>query len=414
MATRREFLKSASAASAAVTLTAMGYTRAAGANDRLSIGLIGCGSRMKGAIMPSINNHAKKYNVEITAVADPWRIAREEAAGMCEGWFGKAPKEFVSYKQLLDEGEVDLVVIASPEHLHTTHLKAVAEAKKDVYCEKPLAKEMAPLREAYDAVRASGIVCQVGTQLRSYPAMMAAREYYKTGALGKVGRIEQHRNASRPYWYGYLKDNVKEEDVDWAEFLGHCPMRPFDPVLFSGWYGFREFSDGAVPSLGAHYIDLVHSITGAGIPRSCVSMQSTQIWKDDYGFDCPDHVNAVWEYDEGFTADYSTYFGNGGGNTFLIMGNQGVMDLQDWSNIYVSGTGGFGETSLPKDRIRIDDAQAPDHIEDWLQCVRQRKTPNASIEAGYQHAVAVIMAMRAADTGRRQVYNRASREIMDA
>jgi len=412
MGTRRDFLKTA--AGAAATLTAMGYTRSAGANDRLSIGLIGCGSRMKGSIMPSINNYAKKYNVEITAVADPWRVAREEAAGICEGWFGKAPQQYVSYRQLLDEAQVDLIAIASPEHLHTTHLKAVAEAKKDVYCEKPLAKELAPLRDAYDAVKANGIVCQVGTQLRSYPAMLGAREYYKTGALGKVGRIEQHRNSARPYWYSYLKEDVREEDVDWAEFLGHCPMRPFDPILFSGWYGFREFSDGAVPSWGAHYIDLVHSITGAGIPKACVAMHTTQIWKDGYGFDCPDHANVVWEYEDGFSAHYSTYFGNGAGNNFLIMGNQGVMDLQDWSNVYVSSQGAFGDSPLSKDRVRIDDVNGPDHIEDWLQCVRERKTPNANIEAGYQHAIAVIMAMRAADTGRRQIYNRASREILDA
>jgi len=410
MSSRREFLKTA--AGAAATLGAFSYAKSAGANDKVSIGLIGCGSRMKGAIMPSINNYAKTYNMEITAVCDPWRIAREEAAAMCKDWFGRDPLQYVSYRQLLDEANVDAVIIASPEHLHTTHLKAVAESKKDVYCEKPMGKDLEPLNAAYDAVKANNIVFQVGTQLRSYPAMMGARQYYATGALGKVGRIEQHRNSARPYWYGYIRE-VNEADVDWAEFLGHLPMRPFDPVVYSGWYGYREFSDGAVPSWGAHYIDLVHSITGAKMPLSVTAMHNTHIWKDDYHFDAPDHATVMWEYEEGFPIHYSTFFGNGGSNNFKIMGNQGTMDLQDWSNVYVSSEGAYGETQLPKERLRIDDVTCPDHIENWMQCVRDRKTPNADIEAGYQHAVAVIMAMRAADTGRRQIYDREKREIRE-
>ena len=410
MSSRRDFLKTA--AGAAVSLSALNYAKSAGANDRLSIGLIGCGSRMKGSIMPSVKNYAKAQNLEITAVCDPWRLAREEAAGMCKDWFGRDPQQYVSYRQLLDESGVDVIMIASPEHLHTTHLKAVAEAKKDVYCEKPLAKDMDGLNAAYDAVKANGIIVQVGTQLRSYPAMMGARQYYATGALGRVTRIEQHRNSPRPYWYGYIRD-VKEEDVDWAEFLGDRPMRPFDPVVYSGWYGYREFSDGAVPSWGAHYIDLVHSITGAKIPRSAVASHNTYLWKDEHNFTAPDHAEVLWEYNEGFAVHYSTNFGNGSGNSFNIYGNQGVMDLQDWSNIYVSGEGVFGETKLPKEPMRIDDVPCPDHIENWAQCLRDRKTPNADIEAGYQHAVAVIMAMQAADTGKRQVYDAEKRVIVE-
>ncbi|MFA7691720.1 MAG: Gfo/Idh/MocA family oxidoreductase [Candidatus Hydrogenedentales bacterium] len=410
MSSRRSFLKSA--AGAAITLGGFSYARVAGANDRLSVGLIGCGSRMKGAIMPSVNNYAKANNLEITAVCDPWRLAREEAAAMCKDWFGRDPLQYVSYRELLEESGVDAVIIASPEHLHTTHMKAAAEAGKDMYCEKPLGKDFEALKAAYDAVKAKDLVVQAGTQLRSYPAMMGARQYFATGALGRISRIEQHRNASRPYWYGYLKE-VKEEDVDWAEFLGDRPMRPFNSDLYSGWYGYREFSDGAIPSLGAHYIDLVHSITGVGFPRSVVAASNTYIWKDDYNFDNPDHVSAIWEYDEGFAVHYSTNFGNGSGSTFKIFGTNGVMDLQDWSKIYVSGEGAYDKTDLPKKAERVEDFPCPDHVENWIQCLRSRETPNASIDAGYQHAVAVIMAVRASDTGRRQIYDADAREIRE-
>ena len=136
MSSRRRFLKSA--AGAAITLGGFSFARVACANDRLAVGLIGCGSRMKGAIMPSVNNYAKANNLEITAVCDPWRLAREEAAAMCKDWFGRDPLQYVSYRELLEESGVDAVIIASPEHLHTTHMKAAAEAGKDMYCEKPL------------------------------------------------------------------------------------------------------------------------------------------------------------------------------------------------------------------------------------------------------------------------------------
>ena len=409
-ASRRQFLKTSAGAAAA--LGAFGYTRTAGANDRLSIGLIGCGSRMRGSIMPGVNRYAASQNLEITAVCDPWRVAREEAAAMCAGWFGREPQQYTSYRQLLDEAGVDAVIIASCDHQHCTHLKAAAEAKKDAYCEKPLAKNFEELKDAYDAVKEHGIVVQAGTQVRSFGSTMAARQFYATGALGKMGRVEQCRNAARPYWYSYIRE-AHEEDVDWAEFLMDRPMRPFNPVTFTGWYGYREFSDGPVPGLASHYVDLVHSITGARFPRSAVAMSGTYVWDDEHQFDAPDHATVAWEYEDGFIAHYSTYFGNGGGNSFKFFGDKGILDLGDWSNIYVSSEGAQGESTLEKERVRLDDVECPDHIEDWLQCVRNRKAPNADIEAGYQHAVACLMAVRASDTGKRQVYDPAAREIRE-
>jgi hypothetical protein len=137
--TRRDFLKTT--AGAAATLGALGYTRSAGANDRLSIGIIGCGSRGMGAHMPPINHLAKEMNVEITAVCDPWGAHRREAAAMCKDWFGIEARQYTSYKELLDQKDIDMVCIASCDHQHSTMLQHAAEAKKDAYCEKPLAKE---------------------------------------------------------------------------------------------------------------------------------------------------------------------------------------------------------------------------------------------------------------------------------
>ncbi|HUT32293.1 MAG TPA: Gfo/Idh/MocA family oxidoreductase [Planctomycetota bacterium] len=407
---RREFLRTASAGAAAgAALSAASYGRVLGANDRIAIGMIGCGSRGLGAHMAGVHKHDKEQNVEFVAVADPWRVARERAAAVAKEWYGREPKQFASYRDVIALKDVDAVMIASCDHQHTTHLEAAAKAKKDAYCEKPLAMTLESLKTACDAVKANNIVVQIGTQLRSFPSFTGCRELFKTGVLGKVSRIEQCRNGARPYWYGYLKD-AKEADVDWREFLMDRPMRPFNPVQFTGWYGFREFSDGPVPGLGSHFIDLVHYITGAKFPTSAVCHGGTFVWKDEKGFTCPDQVEATWIYPEGFLVHYSTNFGNGSGNSLRIFGDGGVMNMVNWNAPVVSGEGASKKGKLDKE-TPVAPVECPDHFLDWLQCLRSRKAPNASIEAGYQHGVAVIMAMRAFDTGRRQVYDPDKREI---
>ena len=409
---RRNFLKAGVGGGAALALSASSYGRVMGANDRISIGVIGCGSRGVGAHMKGIYPHAKAQNIEVTAVCDPWRVRREVASAAAEEQYGRAARKFVSYRDLVALDDVDAVMIASCDHQHTTHLKAVAESGKDVYCEKPLARRMDRLRDACDAVKKAGIVAQIGTQLRSLPSFTGCRKLYGTGVLGAVGRIEQCRNGERPYWYSYVKD-VKKEDVDWKEFLADEPWRPFDPVLYSGWYGYREFSDGPVPGLASHYIDLIHYITGATFPTSCMCMGGTFVWKDEHKFTCPDHVQAMWIYPEEFMVSYSTNFGNGSGNSFKIFGDQGVLDMVNWTAPVLTAEGGGKRRGDIRGRQPVEDVPRPDHFLDWLQCLRTRKTPNASIDAGYQHAVACLMAVRSYDTGKRMVYDQAAREIRE-
>jgi predicted dehydrogenase len=408
---RRRFLRAAAAGSATLALSASSYSRVIGANDRISIGQIGCGGRGIGAHMAGVRARQNTHNCEITAVCDPWRLRQEEAAAKTKEWYGREARKFSSYRDVLALKDVDAVMIASCDHQHTIHLKAAAEAGKDAYCEKPLAMRLDRLRDACDAVKKSGIVVQIGTQLRSFPTFTGCRELYKTGILGKVGRIEQCRNSAQPYWYRYVKD-VKAEDVDWNEFVMDRPVKRFDPVLYSGWYGYREFSDGPVPGLGSHFIDLVHYITGAEFPTSCVCMGGVFTWKDKNNFTCPDHVHALWTYPEDFMVSYSTNFGNGSGNSFKIFGDAGVLDMVNWNAPILTAEGANPKKKGPiRGKNPVEEVQRPDHFLDWLQCLRTRETPNASIEAGYQHAIAVIMAMQSYDTGQRMVYDPEKREI---
>ncbi len=126
------------------------------------------------------------------------------------------------------------------------------------------------------------------------------------------------------------------------------PMRPFDGKLLTGWYGYREFTDGPMANLGCHFIDLYNYIVGTTLPASCVAQGGTFTWKDEYGFTCPDHCQATWIYPEGFMVSYSTNFGNGSGSVLKIYGDQGVIDLTNWQAPTYSKAGAIKPSKLPK------------------------------------------------------------------
>ena len=410
---RRTVLKAGVGTSAAWAFSAASYAKVKGANDRIAIAQIGCGDRGVNAHMiQGIGPFAKEQNIEVTAVCDPWRVRQEIASAAANKTYGRPARKFSSYRDVMALKDVDAVMIASPDVHHTTHLKAAALAGKDAYCEKPLATDFNKLKDTVDAVKKANIVVQIGTQLRSMSSFTGCRELYKTGILGTVGRIEQCRNNEKPYWYSYVKD-VKPEDVDWKEFLGDLPPQPFNPVKYSGWYGYREFSDGPVCGYGSHYLDLVHYITGAKFPSSSVCLGGTYTYNDENHFTCPDHVQAMWTYPEGFMVSYSTYCGNDSANSFKILGNEGVLDMVSWTDPVLSAEGGAKRSGKIRGKVAVKKVEIADHFLDWLQCLRSRKTPNASIDAGYQHAVACLMAVQAFDTGKRQVYDVEKREIRE-
>ncbi len=410
---RRQFLKGATATAATLAVSAASYGRIVGANERISLGQIGCGGRGLGTHMAEVHKFDKEENVEFTAVCDPWRVAREKAAGIVKEWYGREPRQFSKFRDLMELKDVDAVLIASPDHVHVPQLEAAAKAGKDVYVEKPIGTDFQKMKAACDAVKAANIVCQVGTQLRAIPVLTGCRDLYKTGILGKVHRIEQARNAEQPWWYHYLKE-VNEKDVDWAEFLADRPMRPFSAELFSGWYGYREFCDGPVPQQGVHYIDLVHYITGCGCPTSAVCQSGTFVWKDEHKFTCPDQVEASWIYPEGFMVNYSQNLANSFGRSFKFFGDQGSFDIPSWSSeAYLTAEGGSKNRGVIRGRNPVKPVEMLNHWQEWLKCIRTRKQGLAPIEAGYQDAVACIMAVKASDTGRRQIYDTAKREIRE-
>lgn len=419
---RRTFLKTSGAAAAAAVawknpLSAAERMRSIGANDRIRLAQLGCGSRGVDAHMKEVKKHLKATNFEYVAVCDTWRLSREKAAATVKEMTGNDVKQFGNYRDLFEKAEFDGVLIATPDHLHTTHLEAAAKAGKHIYVEKPLATEHDKLLRAYDAAKAAqakGSIIQVGTQLRSLPGSAGARDLMKRGVLGKITRIDETRNSEKPYWYQYLGRGVKKEDVDWAEFLGDRKKRPFDERQYSAWYGYYEFCQGPVPQWGAHFLDLMHYVMDCGMPESCVCLGDVTYWKDENNFTTPDNVIATWKYPEGFIVTSSNNFGNFAGNSRKFYGDKGTLSFDNWNAPTYSADGGPKRDGTIRGKTDIKPIEQPDHWLNWLQCMRSGQTPHASIDAGFQHAAAVLMAVISYDTGKRTTYDPKTRQINTA
>lgn len=413
--TRRDFLKAMTAAGAVSLVAPRGLDaatrrRSPGANDRIRIGIIGCGSRGVGTEMASVHAHAAAENLEVVAVYDPWRVASEEAAAKAKEWFGTTAKQCRHVDELLGLRDVDAVFIASPDHWHAAHLEAAAKARKHIYVEKPMANEMGELNRAYKAAKESGVVIQVGTQLRSTPVAAGCRDLLKSGKLGRLSRIEQVRNGDKPYWYQYLKPDVRATDLDWKAFTKGRTKLAFDPIRYSGWYGYWEFSQGPVPQWGVHFLDLVHFIASLGMPETCVCLGGVYTWKDEHRFTAPDQVQALWHYADGLMISYSTNFGNSAGNLTRFSGDKGMLRL-DWSNATYAADGGINRDGSIRGENKVEPIEQVDHWVNWYRCMRTGQTPHASLDTGYQHSVASVMATVAYETGRRVRFDAAKRTL---
>src|SRR6201998_1743788 len=212
---RRTFLEESAAAlagSAILPRTALSYARIAGANERISLGHIGIGSR--GGDLDLIASKLKeRHRVEVIAGCDLWKMNREKAAATNAGYYGRAPRAVQHLEELLAMKDVDAVLISTPEHSHSPILKMAAEAGKDAYVEKPMGNVLAEAKAARNAVLQAGTVVQVGTQHRSEPYPRAAQEVARSGALGDAGRAGLEWNYHAPRWRGRKEvQQIREQD----------------------------------------------------------------------------------------------------------------------------------------------------------------------------------------------------------
>lgn len=406
---RREFLaKSAISAAGLAIASSVAFVPSAafGANDKLSIGIIGVGIRGT-QLFDDLSKVDKAQNVEVTAVCDTWRLRREQAVAKIKERYGKDPRQFANYQDMLALADVDAVIIATPDFSHARILADAIKAGKDVFVEKPMAKDLDHANAAMDAQAVAKRIIQVGTQRRSEGAWKAAAKLVQSGVLGTISRVEIGWNDCGPRWRRNVSA-IKPEDVDWKRFLMHLRNRPFDASRYGEWQLYRDYTNGPMAVLGAHYFDVALWVMNAKFPTTAVANGGQYVWKD--GREQEDTIYAAFDFPEGFAMRYCTGLGNSSEGGLSIYGTNGVFKEATWS---ATGAGGRGPGAI-KEEIKLVRDPNDSHMGNWLECVRSRKTPNAPFEVGYQHSVCTMLGYQALMTGRKMKYLPDQRKIVEA
>jgi len=430
---RREFLQKGTVmtvGSAALTNTALSYTRILGANDRISLGHIGIGNR--GSELDGIVARLKDdKKVEMTAVCDLWTQNLERAVAANQKYYGKSPRALRHAQELLALKDVDAVIVSTPEHSHSPLLKLVAEAGKDGYCEKPMGNVLEEVKAARDAVVSRNLIVQIGTQHRSEPYQIAVRDLIRSGVLGEVTKYEIVWNYHGPRWRGRPEvKQIREQDTDWRAWLVNKPYRPFDPQLYFEFRLYKDFSSGISDQWLSHGIDLCHFFLNEKYPASVVANGGVFAWPD--GRENPDTFQALFTYSQGLLVSYSTSFGNDAPGFTRIMGkkatmiNQGGEGSPRWQ--MVEEKGNHEDDPTVDTRRAVKDIslspngtlpppfmgdEEPSHMTNWLDCLRSRTQPNATVHHGFSHSVACMMAARAYWSGKKIYWDTKTESIVE-
>lgn len=420
----------AGAAGAALLMPALNYRRIMGANDRIRIGIVGFSDRARGALIPSMLKHSQELNFEIVAVSDIWNRRREEGVAFLEERTGGEIRGMHNNEELYDSGTVDAVIISTADFQHALHCIEAVEAECDVYVEKPFANTMEDARDALKTVEDSDRVVQVGTQRRSARNYIQADHFIRSGQFGQIVAVEMTWNVNQPgrWRRPALVESLRKEDTDWKRYLMNRPNEPWDPRKYLEYRLFWPYSSGIPDQWMVHQIDTVHWFTRFPRPRSVVVNGGIYLWKD--GRRNWDTLTAVFEYgplddeSKGFQVTYSSRQTNSAGGTKEVYySNGGALNLatnritpDGGLTEQMAAAMGMQENRLPEIAIAetggvetaadtgSDDATSA-HMRNWMECVRDRRRPNADIRAAYNHSVALCMTIAAMQTGKRVTFN---------
>lgn len=391
--TRRSFLATA----ASVPILGSVAT-AFPANETINVGVIGSGGRAR-HLMKSL---AKIPNVRIAAVCDVWDVALDEGRKLA------APGAVTTkqYQRLLDNKDINAVLIGTPDHWHVPLTVAACNAGKDVYVEKPLTHDLSEGKAVVDAQNTNKRIVQVGTQQRSMPHIRKAKEIIGAGKIGPVLKVTMswNRNTNRVKRFPL---GVRPEQVDWKTFLGNAPDQPFDEYRFRNWRWFWNFGGGIFTDLMVHWVDVAHWVLGLDHeekhPIKAVSVGEFIAAKDVW--ETPDTVQTLLSYPGGVQMHFEGTFSNARRGAHIeFMGTEGSIYL-DRGRIELIPERGkkvepmkevIGKTP---DYPGADFYDEPDgellHLTNWVECVRNRKTPTAPAEAGVAGAAAAHLANKA-------------------
>lgn len=376
--TRRTFLKQAALGTAVLAFP----STVLGANDRVRVAMIGVGDRGTDLLEQVV----AIPNVEVVAMADVYSRRRNDAKKKVPGM-----QTFVDYRRVLDMKDVDGVIVASPLHIHARHFVDTIAAGKDLYSEKTMTWSIPEAEKCLAAANASKQVVQIGLQAQSSGAFVDAKEWIKTGWVGKVTHVESWLSRNTPHgrgqWVRPVPSDCTAQNVDWTAFLNGRPDREFDPYRLINWRLFWEFSGGNCTENLVHQIAWIMSVLDLPLPSA--AYMSGGVFSEKDGREVPDTIAVTYDFPTETVVTWQSTFSNqhyGLGDR--VLGSDGTIEhhleerAQYWPERVNRPTGEAVRGATPDQS----------HMQNWIDCIRSRKQPNAPVELGYRSAVAVHMA----------------------
>jgi len=366
--------------------------RVLGANDKVVMGIIGSGGMGRHHM-----NVFKEQGVEWAAVCDVYEKNLAEGLKIA----GDKAKGYNEYERLLERKDLDAILIASPEHWHHKHLIDTVRAGKDTYCEKPMCWSIEQGADMVREVRKTDCVVQIGMQRRSTPIIRdEIKKIFEEKILGDVYLV-------RAEWYWNLdvnRDQTLPGKLDWERFCGPAGRQEFEPIKFRHWRYFWPFSGGNETDQGTHLMDVVQWMMGADQPVSAV--QFGEVYRNK-PTQTPDTFCCTFEY-PGFmctwTLGYTTNtWRNGWSITF--QGTNAALFLTEAGYRIFNQVNGW-EKGWPKPLKEVlpgSVTSTTPHIQNFLNCLRTRQQPNATVEIGHKAVRPLHLANMALKKGRKAI-----------
>jgi len=370
---------------------ALPYTRILGANDRIRVGMIGVGNRGQDLLQEA----QAVPKVELVAMADVYSRRRDEAQKMAPGI-----QTFDDHHRVLDLKDVDAVIVASPLHCHARHFLDTLSAGKDLYAEKTMTWSIPEAEQCLAATNSSGRIVQIGLQWESSGALADAKRWFQDGIAGKVTQVNSWMSRNTPHgqgqWVRPVPSDCAAQNVNWSAFLNGRPSEPFDPYRLINWRLFWEFSGGNVTENMVHQIAWI--MTALSLPLPNAAYMSGGVFSEKDGRQVPDTIAVAFDFPELVVTWQSTFSNRhyGLGEHFLgsdgtIEHGWGLSDMvngedQEYIHYYPE------KVNRPQGEPLNAKTKDQDHMANWIDCIRSRKTPNGSVEIGYRSAIACHMA----------------------
>ena len=409
MVNRRLFLKNSAKTAAGLSLVPAfsGNLMGCSPNDRINVGLIGC----NGMGFNDLKTFLQHPEVECIALCDvDERILSARAADV-EKMRGQKPANlYKDWRKVIDNQDINLVIVGTPDHWHCMQMIAACEAGKDVYCEKPLGNSIEECNLMIKAAKKYNSVVQVGQWQRSDPHWLDAVDFIRSGKLGKIRLV---RVFSYQGWcpsIPVLPDEPVPKGVDYDMWLGPAPNRPFNKNRFHFTFRwFWDYAGGLMTDWGVHLLDYALYGMNVTTPKSIMAMGGKFGYPDD-ACETPDSLQTIYEFD-GFNVlwDHAIGIDDGayGRNHGLgFVGENGtlVVDRKGWEVIPEVVNGKKRMEAVP---LQEGSGKGlANHVKNHLDCIKMREVnTNTSVETGAHIAKFAHLGNIAYRTGNKLVWN---------